>query len=137
MKKFLSLLIWLLCSLCLWIGTFTYWQAKVDDGVSFSGDCLRGMWSNCFNYEKVIGIDKQQWKNFTVKWIAQDAIFSATYMVWTVLAFIIIWCGLWYIFKPSKSSEYKKWLISAAIGSLLVWWAYAIIRLIQYIAKWT
>ena len=71
--------------------------------------------------------------------IAQDVVFSATYMVWTVLTIVIIVCWLWYIFSSASgkdTSKYKKWLISAAIWAVLVRWAYAIVRLIQYIAKW-
>ncbi len=75
----------------------------------------------------------------TVMVIAQDVMLSATYMVWTVLTLVIIYCGLMYIFASKDGgdvSKYKKWLIYAAIGAILVRWAYAIVRLIQYVAKW-
>jgi len=137
MKKFL-LLLWVL-SLCLWVWNLSYAQEDPDDGINFEGSCLRGMGTNCFNYEKIIGIEKEQSEKYTVKWITQDAIFAATYMVWTVLTIIIVWCGLGYIFASSNwkdTSKYKKWLIYAAVWALLVRWWYAIVRLIQYIAKW-
>lgn len=71
--------------------------------------------------------------------LTQDVVYWATFMVWTVLTVAIIYCGLMYIFAArwgSDTSKYRKWLVDSAIGALLVWWAYAIVRLIQYIAKW-
>ena len=75
----------------------------------------------------------------TAKTLSQDIVLAATYMVGTVLTIIIIYCGLWFILASRDGKDvnkYKKWLINAAIWALLVWWAYAIVRLIQYIAKW-
>ena len=77
--------------------------------------------------------------DFTLESIAQDIIFAATYMVWTILTLVIIYCGLWYIFAArwwKEVNKYKNWLKKAIIWSILVWWSYAIVRLIQYIAKW-
>lgn len=108
-------------------------------GINFWDNCLTGMWKWCFDYDKIIWIDKSQNNNITVTSIAQDVILAATYMVWTVLTIIIIWCWLWYIFASRDGKDvnkYKQWLIRAAIWALLVRWAYAIVRLIQYIAKW-
>ena len=115
------------------------WSAASEVGINFNWDCLMWMWKWCFDYEKVIWIDEAQNPNITATSITQDVILSATYMVWTVLTIVIIWCGLWYIFASRDGkdvSKYKKWLISAAIWALLVRWAYAIVRLIQYIAQW-
>lgn len=107
-------------------------------GIKVNGDCLTWMGKWCFDYEEIIWIDKTQSQNVTARSIAQDIIRSATYMVWTVLTIVIIYCGLMYIFASRDGkdvSAYKKWLIYAAIWALLVWWAYAIVRLIQYVAK--
>lgn len=115
------------------------WSTSKDIGIDFKWSCQTWMWKWCFDYEKLIWIDKTQNPNITATSIAQDVMRSATYMVWTVLTIIIIWCGLWYIFAArdgKDTSKYKKWLISAAIWALLVRWAYAIVRLIQYMAKW-
>jgi len=106
--------------------------------ISLSWSCLDWMWKWCFDYEKMIWINKDQ-PDYTVTTIVQDVIFAATYMVWAILTLVIIWCGLGYIFASKNwgnVSNYKKWLINAAIWAVLVWWAYAIVRLIQYIAKW-
>lgn len=114
----------------------TEWSTSV--GINLSDGCLMWMGKWCFDYEKIIWIDKEQDGNITATSIAQDVIFSATYMVGTVLTIVIIRCGLGYIFASRDGkdvSAYKKWLISAAIWAVLVWWAYAIVRLIQYIAK--
>ena len=70
--------------------------------------------------------------------IAQDILLSATYMVWTALTIVIIYCWLWYIFAArwwNDINKYKNWLKKAMIWVILVWWAYVIVRLIQYIAK--
>ena len=116
------------------------WKNVTDDiGINLSGNCLYWMWKWCFNYEKMIWIEDDQWSKYSAMSIAQDVILAATYMVWTVLTIVIIWCGLWYIFASRDGKDvnkYKKWLISAAIGAVLVRWAYAIVRLIQYVAKW-
>ena len=110
-----------------------------ENGITYSGACLKWMWRWCFDYEKMIWIDKTQNQNITAKSIVQDVLLSATYMVWTVLTIVIIYCGLMYIFAArdwKDPSKYKTWLISAAIWAVLVRWAYTIVRLIQYIAKW-
>jgi hypothetical protein len=112
-----------------------------DSGIwiNFWNNCLTGMWKWCFDYEKMIWIDKVQNQNITTTSIAQDVLLSATYMVWTVLTVVIIYCWLGYIFAAKwwkDPKEYKDWLVKAAIWALLVRWAYAIVRLIQYIAKW-
>ena len=115
-------------------------QGEVDvDGIDLTDRCFKWMWKDCFRYETIIGIDTEQQQKYTAESIAQDVILSATYMVWTVLAIVIIFCWFWYIIasKWGKNPDnYRKWLISAGIWAVLVRWAYAIIRLIQYIAKW-
>jgi hypothetical protein len=151
MKKFIYLSAWLLimCGLffteCFaqgettwgstWWGT-TWWETTV--GVILWWECLTGVWKGCFDYESVIWINKNR-KKFTALSIVQDVIYAATYMVWTVLTAVIIWCGLWYIIAArwwKDTNAYRKWLINGAIWAILVLSAYAIVRLIQYIAKW-
>jgi hypothetical protein len=100
--------------------------------------CLTGMWRGCFDYEGII-LPEESTTKPTVTSIAQDIYYAATYMVWTVLTIVIIYCGLGYIIASrdwKDTNTYKKWLTNAAIGSLLVRWAYTIVRIIQYIAKW-
>jgi len=115
------------------------WESDDSDiGINFWHGCLTGMWRKCFHYEKIMWIDKEQ-PDYTATSIAQDLIFAATYIIWTVLTVVMIACGLWYIFAAkwgNDTSKYKKWLINAAIWAVLVRWAYAIVRLVQYIAAW-
>jgi len=102
-------------------------------------DCLMWMWQWCFDYEKAIWISDAQNPNISATSIVKDIIFAATYMVWTVLTIVIIRCGLGYILASrdgKDATKYRKWLVSAAIWAILVWWSYAIVRLIQYIARW-
>ena len=142
MKKVLSVFLWIfvvLSMFLLWNVIFAQAETKGElTGITVSWSCLNWMWVWCFDYEKIIGISNQSEK-VTATSLAQDVILAATYMVWTVLTIVIIYCGLWYIFASRDGKDvnkYKKWLITAAIGALLVWWAYAIVRLIQFIAKW-
>jgi len=106
--------------------------------INFWNGCLTKMWRGCFHYEKIIWIAGEQ-PDYTATSIAQDVIFAATYMVWTVLTVVMIYCWLWYVLAAkwgNNTDKYKTWLINSAIWAVLVWWAYAIVRLIQYIAKW-
>jgi len=140
MKKIFSLI---LAWVVVWLTFFGLWNfiiaADSDDvWIHLTEDCLSGMGSDCMDYGKMMWIDKEQ-PDYTPTSIVQDVILAATYMVWTVLTIVIIVCGLWYIFSSASgkdTSKYKKWLVSAAIWAVLVRWAYAIVRLIQYIAKW-
>ena len=118
------------------------WNSTYQDSeiwINFWNNCLTGMWRWCFDYEKIIWINKMQNQRITTTTIAQDVILAATYMVWTVLTIVLIYCWIWYILASrsgKKPDLYKKWLIDAMIWAVLVRWAYAIVRLIQYIAKW-
>lgn len=140
MKKILSLVLVLNV---VWLTFLGIWNSVMAVGsedvwINLMGDCLTWMWKWCLDYEKMIWIQEDQ-GNITAMSIVQDVIQAATYMVWTVLSIVIIYCGLRYILASGEGKEvnvYKKWLISAAIWALLVWWAYAIVRLIQYVAKW-
>lgn len=119
------------CLILLWLFLFGWIVSSWDISINFSGWCLTWAWNKCFT------INSED--DRTVLTVAQDVIFAATYMVWGVLTIIIIYCGLMYIFAARDGkdvSNYKKWLINAAIWAVLVRWAYAIVRLIQYIAKW-
>ena len=158
MKKILKILVWLFAIfLFFWWSFFIFaeqetgwWGGKEwgwwnttstttsEIGLDLQWGCLTWMWKWCFQYETMIWIESKA-RNITPLSIAQDVIFSATYFVWTVLTAILIYCGLWYIFAArdwKDTNSYKKWLISAMIWALLVRWAYAIVRLIQYMAKW-
>jgi hypothetical protein len=142
MKKILSTIlgVFLVFSLFI-IPNVLLAQQSVDVGVNIDKtECLMWMGQDCFEYEKMMWIeDYQPGSGYTATSLAQDLAISATYYVWTVLTIVIIVCWLWYIFSSASgkdTSKYKKWLISAAIWAVLVRWAYAIVRLIQYIAKW-
>ena len=145
MKKILSVLLWVFIVLWFYAINSNFvlaqWAANGSKvGINLTGDCLMGVWQNCFHYEAMMWLTgSQPGSGYTATSIAQDVVFSATYMVWTVLTIVIIVCWLWYIFASASAkdtSKYKKWLVSAAIWAVLVRWAYAIVRLIQYIAKW-
>ena len=137
MKKFLFLLLWLLTiSSTLFIPDKSFAQSVV--GVNTWAECLMWMWKDCFVYQGIVGtgIDAQK---RSAKNVAQDVVMAATYMVGTVLTIVLLYCWLMYILSARSwkdPSKYKDWLINAWIWALLVWWAYAIVRLIQYIAKW-
>lgn len=138
------------CLLC-WILSlfmFNLTMAAADETqwdknwISATGQCIYWVWKWCFDYEKMMF----SWSNLdnvnehkTVLTVLQDVVLWATFMVWTVLMIVIIYCGLMYIFAAwdgKEPTKYKDWLKNAAIWALFVWWGYAIVRLIQYIAKW-
>lgn len=109
-------------------------------GIDTKQECLMWMWKDCFEYEKMLWIKEyQSGSGATATSISQDIVVAATYMVGTVLTIVLIFCWLMYIFAARNwkdPGKYKDWLINAWIWAVLVWWAYAIVRLIQYIAKW-
>lgn len=109
-----------------------------NTGINTGRECLMWMWKGCFKYEEIL-LNKKDSPRVTVTSIAQDAVLLAGYMVWTILTIVIIYCGIRYILAARNGEDvktYRKWLVSAAIWAVLVRWAYAIVRLIQYIAKW-
>lgn len=116
------------------------WDRPESVGANFNNNCLTWMWQWCLTYETMIWMkDYQPGSGYTATSIAQDLVVSATYMVWTVLTIAIVYCWLKYIFASAwgkDPKDYWKRLIQAAIWAVLVWWAYAIVRLIQYIARW-
>jgi hypothetical protein len=142
MKKTLSTILGVFLAFSLFIiPNVLLAQQSSDVGINTDKpECLMWMWQDCVEYEKIIWIkDYQPGSGYTATSIAQDVVVSATYAVWTILTIVIIVCWLWYIFSSAsgkETSKYRKWLVSAAIWAILVRWAYAIVRLIQYIAKW-
>ena len=142
MKKILSTILGVFLAFSLFIiPNVLLAQQSSDVGINTDKpDCLMWMWQDCVEYEKIIWIkDYQPGSGYTATSIAQDVVVSATYAVWTILTIVIIVCWLWYIFSSAsgkETSKYRKWLVSAAIWAILVRWAYAIVRLIQYIARW-
>ena len=134
MKKILSVLLGL--SIVLLLGAPNILLAQ-SGWVVTDRSCLTWLWQWCMSVSTIFWIKDQQ-PNYTPTSIAQDVVMAATYYVWTVLTFVIIVCWLWYIFASwdgKDTSKYRKWLIYAGIWALLVRWAYAIVRLIQYIAR--
>ena len=110
--------------------------------ISATGQCIYWVWKWCFDYEKMMfswsNLDNVN-KHKTVLTVLQDVVLWATFMIWTVLMIVIIYCGFMYILAAWSGKDpksYKDWLVRAAIWALLVRWAYAIVRLIQYIARW-
>ena len=136
MKKIFSLLLWI------FVAGLGFFQINIVDakdvGINFNDKCLVWMWRHCFHYEKIMWIDEAQ-PDYTAVSIAQDVIFAATYILWAVLTIVMIYCWLMYIFAArwgKDTSAYKKWLQNALIWSILVRWAYTIVRLVQYVAQW-
>ena len=134
MKKILSILLGLSISLLFGAPNIILAQSW---GVITEWGCLTWFWQWCMSVSTIIWLKDQQ-PDYTPTSIAQDVVMAATYYVWAVLTFVIIVCWLWYVFASwdgKDTSKYKKWLIYAGIWALLVRWAYAIVRLIQYIAR--
>ena len=139
MKKIVLMLTGLFMALSVFIAWNTAYAATADNiWINFWNGCLTWMGKWCFHYEKIIWIADEQ-PDYTPTSIAQDIIFAATYIVWTVLTIVLIYCWIRYIIAArwwEDPKTYKNWLIKAVIWSILVRWSYAIVRLIQYIAQW-
>jgi len=143
MKKFLFILFWLIGgSIMLLSPNDSFAQSIVRTwattwGVNVWDECLMWMWKDCLVYGDLIEqVDKNK---RSAKDVAQDVVMAATYFVWTLLTIVILYCWLMYILAAKSwkdPKEYEKWLTNAWIWAVLVRWAYAIVRLIQYIAKW-
>ena len=118
-------------------------NSSSEVGLNLSDECLMKWWKWCFKMDYLLW-----WKNSkiaqrndkrTILNVLQDVVLAATYMVWTVLTIVLMYCWLMYIIASwtwKDPNNYKRWLKYAAIWSVLVRCAYAIVRLIQYIAKW-
>jgi hypothetical protein len=110
--------------------SFSFWQELI---VNTTWGCLTWVWNDCL----IVEINPEN--PATPESIAQDVVVAATYYVWTVLTIVLLICWLWYVFASwsgKDTSKYKKWLIAAGIWAVLVRSAPAIVRLIQYIARW-
>lgn len=141
MKNLLSILFWVFVVFSLFVlpGTLFAQDEVSEVWVNFSDNCLTWFWKGCFKYEKAVWIAEDQKVRYDALSIIQDVIFAATYILWSVLTIVLLYCGLMYIFAArwwKDTAAYKRWLINAAIWAILVWWAYALVRLIQYVAKW-
>lgn len=103
-------------------------------------DCIDGVWKGCFEYCKLLWTCTENTANKDAFDWVQDAIYAATSMVWTVLVIVLLWCWFQYVmasnWDTSKASKIWWNLKNAAIWAILVWGAYFIVRLIQYIARW-
>ena len=148
MKKLLSIimsLFTLLPVLCAFNVVLA--QADVNQKITqrVTKECLTSVWSDCFDYEELVFGEDSDINSVnehkTLLTVVQDVVLAATYIVWTILTIVIIYCGIMYIFASWSDSvdtkKYKSWLIYAGIWAVLVWWAYTIVRLIQYVAKWS
>lgn len=141
MKKMLSICLGVFIAIFLWgISNILFAQNDPEQGLNLSEDCIMWVWQDCYKQERILWIaDDQPDGGYTATSIAQDAVVAATYYVWTVLTIVLLVCWLWYVFASwsgKDTSKYKKWLIAAGIWAVLVRSAPAIVRLIQYIARW-
>ncbi len=88
------------------------------------------------NVYDTIGIRKDQ-PETNVKTFVQDFTLSATFFIGTVVAVALMYSGWLYITAKDDAAAAKgkngiKWSL---IGILLVFSAYSIVRLVQYVAK--
>ena len=115
--------------------------SSTEIGIDLSDKCLKLWWRDCLKIDYLLfwkwsTIAKRN-ENRDVLTVAQDVVLAATFLVWTVLAIVLMYCWLMYIFASANwkdPSRYGQWLVKAAIWAVLVWSAYGIVRLIQYIA---
>jgi hypothetical protein len=107
------------------------------------------IWQNCllngqckFNIYDTLWIRdsvRDEWDPTSVWLFVQDIILAATTFIWTILTLAIIVSWLMYIFAASSGKDpakAKTWLINSFIWLWIVVLSYAIVRLVQYLAKW-
>jgi lipopolysaccharide export LptBFGC system permease protein LptF len=93
------------------------------------------------NVSDMLGIQqgiKEKEERTSVLTFVQDATLAVTMFIGTIVTLAFIFSGLLFVFSAVDSSlkqKAKKGMINAAIGMILVAGSYAIIRLIQFIAK--
>lgn len=109
-----------------------YWNM----GIECSQDQLIN-WQCKLNIYKTVGI--REWnENQDPKSFIQDIINWATMFIWTVVTIALVYSGFMYVYAGStgeETSKYKKWIMKSLVGILIVGSSYAIIRLIQFLAK--
>ena len=89
-----------------------------------------------FDIYKTVGI-KQDDPDTDVGTRVQDIFLSATFFIGTVVSVALIWSGVQYIMAKDDgaASKAKNGIKRALVGLALVMFSYAIVRLVQYIAK--
>lgn len=106
-----------------------------DAGKLVNWQCKLNIYDTLWIRESV----RDQWEETSVSVFIQDVVLSATYFIGTVVTIAIIVSGLMFVFAWANSSlkaKAKNGLIKALMGMIIVASSYAIIRLVQYIAKW-
>jgi len=77
-------------------------------------------------------------KNKDLKSFAQDAFWGFTMFIWFVVFVALIYSGFLMVLWGADEKQFetwKKWVIYSIIWLLLVWFAYGIVRFIQYVAQ--
>jgi hypothetical protein len=106
-------------------------------------------WINCTadqmtNWTCSMNVYKTLWsnvdpKNQDLKSLSQDAFWGFTmfigFVVMVALVFSWFLMILWWA-DEKQYETWKKWVIYSIIWLLLVWFAYAIVRLVQFISAW-
>lgn len=104
--------------------------------IKCSQDQLRN-WQCTFDAYKAIGIRADQ-PDTNVKTFIQDFAISSTFFIGTVVAVGLMYS--WWLFITAKddaaASKGKNGIKWSFIGIILVIFAYTIIRMVQYVAKW-
>ncbi len=104
-------------------------------GIECSAEQLRqGQCS--FNAYETVGIRKDQ-PDTNVMTFVQDITLSATFFIGTVVAVGLMYSGWLYITAKDDgaAAKWKNGIKWSFIGLILVFSAYSIVRLVQYIAK--
>lgn len=136
--------IWLIIIFIIWLLPFfstTHAQTEAPAGMTINKDCLIN--GQCkFNIYDTLWIRdsvRDEGDPTSVWLFVQDIILAATTFIWTILTLAIIVSWLMYIFAAASGKDpakAKTWLINSLIWLWIVVLSYAIVRLVQYLAKW-
>jgi hypothetical protein len=78
-------------------------------------------------------------KSHDLKSFAQDAFTWATMFIWFVAFSALIYSGFMMItwwYDEKRYETWKRGVVFSLLWLLLVWFAYGIVRFIQFIARW-
>jgi hypothetical protein len=117
-------------------------KKEQDEAVTTNSTCLLGIGCKMDVY-KMLGIrpggeEGKSESRTSVLTCVLDAVLGITMFIGTIVSLAFSLCGLLFIFSAVDSGQKQKaktGMINAIIGMILVAGSYAIIRLIQYVAK--
>ena len=119
---------------------FINWECVVNNYGTMWIDCDQDKlinWQCKLNIYETVGIRKWNEDQNPDDFI-KDIVNWITMFIWTVVTVALVYSWFMYVYSWmtwADTSTYKKWMLKWLIWILIVGWSYAIIRLVQFLAK--